>query len=170
MRIITLLGGQVYRINQNLKGQRLCVAQHVRPLTNSFELQEEKKSSSQGRVLYDLELPPYGLVCLQVKRVSHRLTLPTPELIKGGREEIGSSDQGRIKLLLWLMPILNFQDPPHTDQTAPTSPTLCLLVRSNRYFLLFHCSSVVDSSLLKMSTFRSKSLSKGHSYNSHSKI
>lgn len=60
-------------------------------------------------------------------RVSHRLTLPTPELIKGGREEISTSNQGWIKLPLWLMPILNFQDPPHTDQTS-TSHTLYFFV------------------------------------------
>lgn len=63
-------------------------------------------------------------------RVSYLLTLLSPKLIKGGREKIGASEQGWIKLLLWLMPILNFQDPGHMDQTPATSHGLSLLVRS----------------------------------------
>lgn len=69
-----------------------------------------------------------------MKRVSHLLTLPTPKLIKGSRKETGESDQDWIKLLLWLMPILNFQDLAHTDQRIPTSHRFCLLVRFSRYF------------------------------------
>ena len=74
------------------------------------------------------------MVCLQVKRVSHLLTLPTLKLIKGSRKESGESDQDWIKLRLWLMPILNFQDLAHTDQRTPTRPRLRLLVRFSRYF------------------------------------
>lgn len=104
------------------------------PIALSFQ---EDKSGYIRNNIFKIWLSPHGLVCVQVKCISHHSIFPSPRLIKKDLETTGESEQGWVKLLLRFMPILNFRAPvTHRSQITLMGHELNLWV-DPRYLYFF---------------------------------